>query len=82
MTRSLKDYKDVNSGDALRDALESRNGRSESELLDELGELTRQERAAGRMDNGIMDDLYEKLSPMLTPKQREKMQEVLSRLKD
>lgn len=85
MARSLKDYqrKDTAGGEqAIREALEARSGRSEAELLDELAALTRQEREAGRMDNMVMDDIYEKLSPMLTEEQRLKMRQVLSRLKE
>lgn len=85
MARSLKDYqrKDaLSEEEAIRETLEARSGRSKAELLDELAELTRQEREAGRMDNMVMDDIYEKLSPMLTEQQRKKMQQVLSRLKE
>jgi RecA/RadA recombinase len=85
MARSLKDYqrKDaVSEEDMIREAIDARSGRSKAELLDELAELTRQERDAGRMDNMVMDDIYEKLSPMLTEQQRQKMQQVLSRLKE
>lgn len=82
MTRSLKDYQNIDDENALREALAARSGQSEGELLGELIEVTRQERAAGRMDNLVMDDIYEKLSPMLTEKQREKMREVLARLKE
>lgn len=81
MTRSLKDYAHTEDETVIREAIASRSDCSEGELMDELNELTRQERAAGRMDNMVMDDIYEKLSPMLSPQQRAKMLEVLARLK-
>ena len=82
MARSLKDVPDTDPAQAIRDAVDARSGKSESELLSELSELTRQERAAGRMNDLYMEDIYEKLSPMLTDAQREKMREVLRRLKE
>lgn len=85
MARSLKDYQRKTAAseeDMLREVVDAHSGQSEAELLDELAALTRQEREAGRMDNMVMDDIYEKLSPMLTDQQRQKMRQVLSRLKE
>ncbi|MDO4572715.1 MAG: hypothetical protein Q4C13_05040 [Clostridia bacterium] len=81
MTRSLKDFQPGNEEAQIREAIQARSGLSENELLSELEEVTRMEREAGRMDNLVMDEIYDKLSPMLSDKQREKMREVLERLR-
>ena len=66
---------------AVRDAVDSLRGKSQPELFDALRSATQQARAAGDLDNTRMDDIYEKLAPMLTEAQRRKMREVIARLK-
>ncbi|MEG1523401.1 MAG: hypothetical protein RRZ24_10405 [Clostridia bacterium] len=66
----------------LADAISELSAKSEAELFDVLRATTDQERAAGNMDNTRMDEIYQKLSPMLTDTQRKKMQQVLDRLKE
>ena len=87
MPRSLKDYQGKDPPDAeskaeILEAVKQRSGRSESELFSELCEVTKHERAEGRMNNLYLEDIYEKLAPMLTQAQCEKMREVLRRLKE
>lgn len=76
------DYPPIQDTGAIQDAMERLNGRSKEELFDALAEATREERAAGNLDKTRMDEIYAKLSPMLTESQRQKMQEVLERLKE
>ena len=73
---------DENRTPELTEAVEQLKGKSRSELFDALQSATEAERAAGNLDNTRMDEIYEKLSPMLSEAQREKMRQVLSRLKE
>lgn len=69
-------------GGTLQETVAQYAGKSREELFDTLKNVTEQERAAGGINNTKMDDIYEKLSPFLTDAQRERMQEVLRRLKE
>ena len=82
MGRSIKDLATPTDEADLRNAVDQLSGKSEAELFQALKEATAQERKSGNLDNTRMDDIYEKLSPMLNDKQRAKMQEVLRRLKE
>lgn len=66
---------------AVRAAVESLRGKSRTELLDALGDATKKARADGTLDNTRMDEIYEKLSPFLTEAQRQRMREMIARLK-
>ncbi|GEM_PF-2054386 len=66
----------------VREVVDRYGGRSEAELFDALKQATDAERAAGRLDDTRMEAIYEKLAPMLTERQREKMKEVIRRLKE
>ena len=55
---------------------------SEEELIHTLAEMTEAERREGRLNNTKLDEIYEMLYPYLTEKQRAKMEQVLSRLKE
>ena len=56
-------------------------GKSENELMDTLRGMTEEARAAGDMNDSKLEEIYHLLYPMLTEQQREKMREVLSRLR-
>ena len=75
-------YPPVQDRAAIQEAMEKLNGKSKSELFDALAQATREEREAGTMDNTRMDEIYEKLSPMLSESQRARMREILARLKE
>ena len=75
-------YSPIQDTAAIQETMEQLSGRSKEELFDALAAATREERAAGNLDNTRMDEIYEKLSPMLTQTQRQKMQQVLERLKE
>ena len=62
--------------------VQAREGQSEDALMEELGAMTRQQLAAGELSDRKMEEIYRLLSPMLTEKQRQKMQQVISRLKE
>lgn len=62
--------------------VQAREGQSEDALMEELGAMTRQQRAAGELSDTKMEEIYRLLSPVLTEKQRQKMQQVISRLKE
>lgn len=76
------DTRPVPDAQAVRDAMETLRGKSRSELLETLRGATDEARAAGELDNTRMDDIYEKLAPYLSEAQRERMREVIARLKD
>lgn len=68
--------------DEVRETVDHFGGRSEDELFDALKQVTEAERSAGRLDDTRMENIYEKLAPLLTERQREKMREVIRRLKE
>lgn len=65
----------------IQDFYDMQSGKDKDELMETLEELTREQRATGELNNSKMEEIYEMLSPMLSPAQRQKMHEVISRLK-
>lgn len=65
----------------LFEEYERLRNRSEAELMETLDVLTKEQQDSGEMTNTRMEEIYEMLAPMLTDKQRRKMQEVIERLK-
>ena len=59
-----------------------RQNSSEDALLDELKRMTREQEQAGEMSPTRMEEIYSTLSPFLSEAQREKMREVIRRLKE
>lgn len=57
-------------------------GKSEAELLADLQDTVKKERAAGTMSNARMDSFAQMLGPMLDPSQRQRMQAILEQLKN
>lgn len=66
----------------VAEAVSALRGKSENELFETLRETTQAERDAGRMDDVMMESIYEKLAPMLSERQKERMREVIRRLKE
>ena len=62
--------------------LNQRKDSGESALMDELKRMTREQEQAGEMSPTRMEEIYATLSPFLTDRQREKMREVIRRLKE
>ena len=61
--------------------LKERESRSEEALMDELKRMTREQEQAGDISPTRMEEIYDTLSPFLSDRQREKMREVIRRLK-
>ena len=62
--------------------LQQRQNSSEDALMDELKRMTKEQEQAGQMSPTRMEEIYQTLSPFLTDRQREKMREVIRRLKE
>jgi hypothetical protein len=62
--------------------LQERRNSGEEALMDELKRMTREQEQAGQMPPTRMEEIYQTLSPFLTERQREKMREVIRRLKE
>ena len=61
--------------------IQANKGKSREELMQSLQQEARQQQAQGELPNTKMEEIYEKLSPMLAPAQKQKMREVIERLK-
>ena len=61
--------------------LNARQNSGEEELVDELKRMTREQEQRGEMSPTRMEEIYDILSPFLSERQREKMREVIRRLK-
>ena len=61
--------------------LNERQNSGEDALMEELKRMTREQEQSGEMSTTRMEEIYQTLSPFLTEKQREKMREVIRRLK-
>ena len=61
--------------------LQERQSSGEDALMDELKRMTKEQEQTGEMSPTRMEEIYSTLSPFLTEKQREKMREVIRRLK-
>ena len=62
--------------------LQQRQSSGEDALMDELKRMTKEQEQAGQMSPTRMEEIYQTLSPFLTDRQREKMREVIRRLKE
>ena len=61
--------------------LNERQNSGEDALMDELKRMTKEQEQAGEMSSTRMEEIYATLSPFLSESQREKMREVIRRLK-
>lgn len=62
--------------------LNARQNSGEDALMDELKRMTRAQERTGEMSPTRMEEIYATLSPFLSESQREKMREVIRRLKE
>ena len=62
--------------------MQQRQNSGEDALMDELKRMTKEQEQAGQMSPTRMEEIYQTLSPFLTDRQREKMREVIRRLKE
>jgi len=65
----------------MQDVAQAYEGKSQQELMGELMRITRQQKAAGELDDAGIDAMAGSILPMLTPEQREKMDAILHYLK-
>lgn len=61
--------------------LSERQNSGEDALMEELQRMTREQEQRGEMSPTRMEEIYTTLSPFLSERQREKMREVIRRLK-
>ena len=61
--------------------VEKYSSMDEASLMGELFKTANESRARGELDNKTLDDFYQKVSPLLTPEQKERMAELISGLK-
>ena len=61
--------------------LQDRQNSGEDALMDELKRMTREQEQSGEMSPTRMEEIFATLSPFLSEAQREKMREVIRRLK-
>ena len=62
--------------------LNDRQSSGEEALMEELRRMTREQEQTGEMSPTRMEEVYSTLSPFLSEYQREKMREVIRRLKE
>ena len=65
----------------LEKTVEELGKKSESELMSELMNEVERGRSDGSFTNDALSEFMGKVSPMLTPEQQRRMQEITSRLK-
>lgn len=68
---------DPNTLNTIQDTINQYGGRSQSELLRELKNY----KNAGHMDEGALDNVAQRLMPMLTPEQQRRLFDVMGQLK-
>ena len=63
------------------EAIKAYSRLSQEDLMRELFRVANESRAKGEMNNQSLDAFYANVSPMLTPEQRARMQQLLTDLK-
>ena len=53
----------------------------EASLMQELFKTAEEGRKSGELDNGVLDDFLEKMAPLLSKEQSERMRELINDLK-
>ena len=65
----------------LEKTVEELGKKSESELMSDLMREVQRGKSDGSFDDGALAEFMDKVSPMLTPEQQRRMQEITARLK-
>lgn len=73
---------DPNTLRQVQDAVTQYQGKSESDLVEELTRLAVTERAAGKLNNERLEEISRMVAPMLEPSQQQRMKEIMQHLKD
>ena len=64
----------------LNGQFEAYRSKSSDELMDTLMKLTAEQKQAGEMSEGRMEEIYRMLAPMLSETQKARMREIIARL--
>ena len=64
----------------INDQYETYRNKSNDELMETLMKLTAEQKSAGEMSEGKMEEIYRMLSPMLSESQKARMREIIERL--
>ena len=64
----------------LNGQFEAYRSKSSDELMDTLLKLTVEQKQAGEMSEGRMEEIYRMLAPMLSETQKARMREIIARL--
>ena len=64
----------------LNGQFEAYRSKSSDELMDTLLKLTVEQKQAGEMSEGRMEEIYRMLAPMLSETQKARMREIITRL--
>ena len=72
---------DINEKEQLEKKIEELSGKSESELMNNLFAEVQRGRQDGSFSEGALTEFMDKVSPMLTAEQKQRMREITSRLK-
>ncbi|MGI6213716.1 MAG: hypothetical protein ACOYIQ_04130 [Christensenellales bacterium] len=64
-----------------QEAVEAYSRLSQEELMRELFRIANESREKGELNNESLDNFFSNVSPMLTPEQRARMQQLLGDLK-
>ena len=78
----MEEWNGKEQADRIAEFVSQNSGKSEDTLMAQLKSMTDAEREAGGMDNTKLDEIYRTLYPFLTLQQRQKMEQVLARLKE
>ena len=72
----------MSSEDDLRSTVGELSKHSKEELFDSLKSMSDKERAEGGKPENRLDEIYRTVSPMLTPAQKQRMEELMRRLRE
>lgn len=73
---------DPNTLRQVQNTVRQYHGKSQDQLMSELGTIAQRERAAGKLDNAKIDNIASALGPMLDPVQYQQMQAMMQQLKN
>lgn len=67
--------------EALRDQMKKYEGKSESELMDELMRTTREGKKNGTLSDAQIDSFYEKAAPMMDTEMKKRLDMLIKMMK-
>lgn len=72
---------DVKASSSVEDMIKQREGNSEDQLMAELLSTVKKSKAEGRFSESEMENFKKTVTPLLTPEQRKKLDEILTLIK-